>query len=247
MHAATTRSIIAGAGLAAIGLAFWPQDTTHVAQPGIPTVHRDVALVDATSALLGAEGTFDNALWNDVLGPTGAEEQLYSTLASAIGASQATTLLDATGANPIFSGVFDGAESRGFEGLFLNTLAAEDQINQALGITATASQTQLDSVFNTDFVPIPAAAHITAAQLEAAVGTSSFDTDLATIANADYTLAAADFQGFLTNLLSDTSGLGSLGAVFTDLGNSFSDLSNLSGDLSTILTDIGNLGLGGLI
>ncbi len=150
----------------------------------------------------------DNAFWNDVLGPTGAEEQLFRCLSATYGAPEATTLLDATGANPIYSGDFNGAESRGFEGLFLNGLVGEDQLNQALGVTATASQTELLSVFNSDFVPIPASAGLTLADLTAAVGTSAFDTDLTTIANADYALAASDFEGYLTSLAGDTSALG---------------------------------------
>jgi ferric-dicitrate binding protein FerR (iron transport regulator) len=52
MHAAATRSIIAAAGLAAIGVALWPQDGMPQAQQGVPTVHRDVALVDDSSTIL---------------------------------------------------------------------------------------------------------------------------------------------------------------------------------------------------
>jgi hypothetical protein len=181
------------------------------------------------------------------LGPTGAEEQLSSALATATSTSEATTLLDATGANPIFSGDFNGAESRGFEALFLEGLATEDQVNQALGITSTTSQAELLSVFNNDFVPIPASADLTAADLAAAVGSSTFDTDLTTIANADYTLAASDFEGFLSNLATDTSGLGSLGTLLTDFGSSFSDLStNLTTDFTAVITDITSL-LGGAL
>ena len=148
MHSATKRTLIAGAGLAAAALfGSLPYHGPWQAQ-GVPTQHHDVALVDADATLLLDEGTLDNAFWNDVLGPTGAEEQLFNALSTAFGAPTATTLLDATGANPIFSGDFNGAESRGFEALFLDGLAGEDQLNQALGVTATASQTELLSVFN---------------------------------------------------------------------------------------------------
>jgi hypothetical protein len=246
MHSATKRTLIAGAGLAAAALfGSLPYHGSSLAQE-VPTQHHDVALVDADATLLLDEGTLDNAFWNDVLGPTGAEEQLFSALSTTLGAPAATTLLDATGANPIFSGDFNGAESRGFEALFLEGLATEDQLNQALGVTATASQTELLSVFNTDFVPIPASAGVTLADLTSAVGTSGFDTDLTTIANADYTVAASDFEGFLSNLATDTSGLGSLGTLLTDFGSSFSDLSNLSTDFSTVITDITAL-LGGAL
>jgi hypothetical protein len=247
MHSATKRTLIAGAGLAAAALfGSLPYHGPSQAQ-GVPTRHHDVALVDADATLLLDEGTLDNAFWNDVLGPTGAEEQLFSALSTTFGAPTATTLLDATGANPIFSGDFNGAESRGFEALFLEGLAGEDQLNQALGVTATASQTELLSVFNTDFVPIPASTDLTAADLAAAVGSSTFDTDLTTIANADYALAASDFEGYLSSLAGDTSSLGDFSTLLTDLSSSFGDLGgNLTTDLSTVITDVTSL-LGGAL
>ena len=240
MHAATTRSIIAAAGLAAIGLVAWPhQATPPQAQQGVPTVHRDVALVDDSSTILPPETSFDTELFNSVFGTNGAEEQFYNALATAVGAPEAQTLLDTNTADPVYSGIFNGAESRLFEGLFLNTLVGEDSLNQALGITPTASETELLSVFNTDFVPIPGSTDITATDLASAVGTSTFDTDLTTIANADYSLALGDFEGFLSNLATDTSGLSDVSTLLTDLSSSFSDLStSLTPDLSAILADL---------
>ena len=83
MNAATKRTIIATAALAAAGLfGSLPYEGSTQAQQGAPTVHRDVALVDITT-LLTDEGTFDTALFNDVLGPTGAEEQLFTALSTA--------------------------------------------------------------------------------------------------------------------------------------------------------------------
>jgi hypothetical protein len=247
MHSATKRTLIAGAGLAAAALfGSLPYHGSSQAQ-GVPTQHHDVALVDDFTPLLGDEGTFDTALFNDVLGPTGAEEQLFSALSTTLGAGPATTLLDATGASPLFSGDFNGAESRLFEGLFLNGLVGEDQINQSLGATSTESETELLNVFNADFVPIPASADLTATDLANAVGTSAFDTDLTTIANADYTTAVGDFEGFLTNLATDTSGLGDFSTLLTDLSSSFSDLStNLTTDFTAVITDVTSL-LGGAI
>jgi hypothetical protein len=247
MHTTTKRTLIAAAALTAAGLfGSLPYHGPWQAQ-GAPIQHHDVALVDSFTTLLGDEGTLDTALFNDVLGPTGAEEQLFSALSSTLGAGPATTLLDATGANPIFSGDFNGAESRLFEGLFLNGLVGEDQINQSLGATSTESETELLNVFNTDFVPIPASADLTATDLANAVGTSAFDTDLTTIANADYTTAAGDFEGFLTNLTADTSGLGDVSTLLTDLSSSFSDLStNLTTDVSAVITDVTSL-LGGAL
>jgi len=248
MHAATKRAVIAAAGLAAAGLlGSLPYDGSPLAQQVSPVQHHDVALVDADATLLLDETTLDNALFNSVLGPTGAEEQLFTTLASATSTAEATTLLDATGATPIYAGDFNGAESRAFEALFLDGLVAQDQVNQLVGVTDVASQTQLLTVLATDFVPIPASAGITAADLASAVGTSAFDTDLTTIANADFASAAADFEGYLTSLAGDTSSLGDFSTLLTDLSASFSDLStNLTTDFSTVLTDVTGLLGGGL-
>jgi hypothetical protein len=249
MHAATKRAVIAAAGLAAAGLlGSLPYDGSPLAQQGAPVQHHDVALVDVTDAtLLLDESTLDNALFNDVLGPTGAEEQLFTALATATSTSEATTLLDATGANPIYSGDFNGAESRAFEALFLDGLVAQDQVNQLVGVSDTASQSELLTILTTDFVPIPASAGVTAADLAGAVGTSAFDTDLTSIANADFALAASDFEGYLTSLAADTSNLGDFSTLLTDLSASFSDLStNLTTDFSTVLTDVTSLLGGGL-
>jgi hypothetical protein len=243
MKAGTKRTVIGAAAVAAAGLfGSLPCDGSSVAQQGVPTVHRDVALVDDYTTLLTDESAYDTALYNDVLGPTGAEEVLYNDLSTALGASDATTVLDATGASPIYSGDFNGAESRLFEGLFLNTLVGEDQINQSLGATATESETAILAEFtSTGGPPIPAGADVTLADLTSAVGTSSFDTDLTSIANADYTLAAGDLEGYLTSLTADSSSLSDLSTVLTDFSSSFSDLSNLSTDFSTVLTDLGSL------
>jgi hypothetical protein len=243
MNTGTKRTVIAAAALAAAGLfGSLPFDGSSVAQ-GVPVEHHDVALVDADATLLLDEGSLDTALYNDVLGPTGAEEQLFSTLASATSVSEATTLLDATGANPIFSGDFNGAESRLFEGAFLDTLSGEDQVNQLLGVTPTASETAILTEFlTTGGPPIPAGADVTVTELTAAVGTSSFDTDLMSIANADYTLAAGDFEGYLTSLTADTSSLGDFSTLLSDLSNSFSDLSsNLSTDFTAVIGDVTGL------
>jgi hypothetical protein len=241
MHTATKRTLIAAAALTAAGLfGSLPYHGPWQAQ-GVPIQHHDVALVDADATLLTDEGTLDTALWNDILGSNGAEATLYNDLSTAIGASDATTLLDATGASPIYSGDFNGAESRLFEGLYLDTLASEDSLNQALGISATDSETAILA----DWTSLPEAPLPTGDTLPD-VGATGFDTDLTTIANDEYTLAASDFEGFLSNLASDTSGLSSLGTLLTDFGGSFSDLSNLSTDFSTVITDITALLGGGL-
>ncbi len=246
MNTAAKRTIAAAAAVAAAGLFGSLADQgVPQAQHGVPTVHQDVALVDVSDTFLLDEGTLDTALYNDVLGPTGAEEQLFSAFATATSTSEATTLLDATGANPVFSGDFNGAESRFFEAGFLDTLAAEDHLNQLLGVTETASQTAILADFlTTGGPPIPTGADVTVAELTAAVGTSSFDTDLSSIASADFTSGVADFEGYLSSLAGDAGNLGDLSTVLTDLSSSFSDLSNLAPDVTTVL---GDLGLGGLL
>jgi hypothetical protein len=250
MHAGTKRIVIGAAALTAAGLlGSLPFDGTQVAQQGVPTVHRDVALVDDFTPLLTDEGTFDTALFNDVLGPTGAEETLFNTLATALsggtldatGTADATTLLDATGASPLFSGDFNGAESRLFEGLYLDTLASEDSLNQALGATPTESETAILA----DYTSLPEAPLPTGDTLPV-VGATGFDTDLTTIANGEFSDATADFEGFLTNLSTDSSGLTDFGTLLTDLSDSFSGLSTgLTTDFSTVITDVTSL-LGGL-
>jgi hypothetical protein len=230
MHAGTKRIVIGAAALTAAGLiGSLPYDGSPAAQPGVPTVHRDVALVD----ILTDETAFDTLLFNDVLGPTGAEEQLFAALGP-----NAATLLDTNTASPAFSGDFNGAESRLFEGLYLDTLASEDQLNQLLGVAPATSEAAILA----DYTSLPEAPLPTGDTLPA-VGAPGFDTDLTTIANGEYTLALSDFEGFLASFATDTNGLSDLSTILTDLSSSFSGLTNLSTDLTTLL---GDLGLGGL-
>jgi len=226
MNAATKRTIIATAALAAAGLfGSLPYEGSTQAQQGVPTVHRDVALVD----ILTDESAFDTALFNDVLGPTGAEEQLFTALGP-----NAATLLDTNTASPAFSGDFNGAESRLFEGLYLDTLASEDQLNQLLGVTPAASEAAILA----DYTSLPEAPLPTGDVLPV-VGASGFDSDLTTIANGEFTLAFSDFEGFLANLATDTTGLSDVSTLLTDLSSSFGDLStSLTPDLSAILADL---------
>jgi hypothetical protein len=237
MHTATKRTLIAGAGLAAAALfgSLPYQGSTQAA--GVPIQHHDVALVDVTeTTLLFDEGTFDNAFWNDVLGPTGAEADLYNALGA-----NAAALLDTDGAVPAFSGAFNGAESRLFEALFVDTLATEDQINQALGVSATDSQAALLNIFNTDFVPLPTGV------AEPVVG-ANFDADLLAVANGDYSAALSDLTGYAEYLATNFATLGSgLDTLLVDFGASFSDLSNLNADFTTLITDVTALLGGGLL
>lgn len=231
MHAATTRMMIAAAGLAAIGLAAWPhQATTPLTQQGVPTVHRDVALVD----ILTDEDTFDSSVYSQVVGPTGAEETLSSDLTTAFGATDAAALLDNGG---VYTDNFNGAETGIFDGLYTDGLAFQDEVNQSLGSTDADSQ----AAIVTELTGEPEA--VTSAQLTeltAAEGTSAFDTDLTTIANADLTSASTDFGGYLTSVASDPSAFGELSTLLTDFDSTFSDLlSNVSTDFSTLFTSLG--------
>jgi hypothetical protein len=245
MNVRTKRTVIAAAALAAAGLfGSLPFDGSSVAQQGVPSVHRDVALVDVTdTTLLVDEHTLDAALVNDVLGPAGAEEHLYTSLASATNVTNADALLDTTS----YSGDFNGAESAGFNGLYLDGLATEDQVNQLAGVSELASQTAILNDLTADLSSIPASSDVTGAELTAALGSSAFDTDLTSIANADYSLAVTDFEGYLTSLSGDTSSLGDFSTLLTDLSASFSDLSsNLSTDFTNVISDVTAL-LGGAL
>src|SRR5271163_1714887 len=112
MRSATKRTLIVGAGLTAAALfGSLPYHGSSQAQ-GVPTQHHDVALVDADTTLLTDEGTFDTALFNDVLGSSGAEATLYNDLSGAITAVGACNLLDATAFSPMYSGDFDDGETR---------------------------------------------------------------------------------------------------------------------------------------
>jgi hypothetical protein len=237
LHAATTRSIISAAGLAAIGLVAWPhQATSPQAQQGVPTVHRDVALVDDSSTILPPETSFDTELFNSVLGTNGAEEQFYNALATAVGAPEAQTLLDTNTAEPVYSGIFNGAESRIFEGLYLDTLASEDELNQALGVSPDTSEAAI-------LADIAGGPPLPGTDTLPDVGASGFDTDLTSIANDEFTLALGDFEGYLGSFAGDSSLLSDLGG-----GLDLTSLLDPGGlDLGS-LTDLGSLSdLGGLL
>jgi hypothetical protein len=63
------------------------------------------------------------------------------------------------------------------------------------------------------------------------VGTPAFDTDLTSIANADYAFALGDFEGYLSSFAGDLGNLGSLG----DLGSLGTDLTAILDGLTGLL------------
>jgi hypothetical protein len=210
------------------------------AQQGVPTVHRDVALVDDSSTILPPETSFDTELFNSVLGTNGAEEQFYNALATAVGAPEAQTLLDTNTAEPVYSGIFNGAESRIFEGLYLDTLASEDELNQALGVSPDTSEAAI-------LADIAGGPPLPGTDTLPDVGAGGFDTDLTSIANDEFTLALGDFEGYLGSFAGDSSLLSDLGGgldLTSLLDPGGLDLGSLT-DLGS-LSDLGSL-LGGLL
>jgi hypothetical protein len=229
MRTTTKRTLIAAAALTAAGLfGSLPYHGSSQAQ-GVPTQHHDVALVDDT-AILSPETTLDTTLFNDVLGSTGAEEQFYNSVVTAVGATEANILLDTNTADPVFSGIFNGAESRLFEGLFVDTLATEDQINQLLGVTTADSQAAILSDLTSNSFPLPVGG------VEPVLG-SGFDADLTALANADFAEGYQDLLGYLASFTGDLGNLGSLSGLLGDLGlGSLGDgVGSLGTDLTTLL------------
>jgi hypothetical protein len=214
MRTVTKRSIIAAAALAAAGLlGSLPFDGSSLAEPGVPTVHRDVALVDTTSDIIGAETTLDDTLYTDA--HTGAAT-LYTDAVTAYGVTDADALLGTT-ALAGGLGLFDGAYASAGSGVFLDTWAAEDELNQLLGIPAATSEADILADIAKDPV-LPVGAVLPTA------GAAGFDTDLMNLATTDFTNASSEFTTYLDGL----SGLSDLGGGLGDgLGSLGTDLQSL--------------------
>lgn len=234
MQTATRRTVIAGAALAAAGLfGSLPYHGSTQAH-GIPTVHRDVALVDVGDSILGSETSFDSMLTNDVWGSAGSEATLYQSFVTAFGAPEAQILLDTNTASPVYSGVFNGAESRLFEGAYLELLAGEDHVNQLFGVTATASETAI-------LADLAGGPPLIDGDVLPTVGSSGFDAALTSIASDDFSYGFGDLQGYFAELASNLGSLGDGGGLLSGL---IGDLG--SGGLATILGDLGLGSLGSL-
>jgi hypothetical protein len=243
MHTATKRTLIAAAALTAAGLyGSLPYHGSTQAQ-GVPTVHQDVALVDTASDILSLETGFDDQVFSSIFGSTGAEEQLYQSFVTAFGETNAQILLDTNTAEPVFSGVLNGAVSRLSDSLLYDTWAGESEINALFGIDPSVSDAAILADINADFVPLPTGFELPDA------GDPNFASDLLAIASADMTAGYNDLLGYFadvsTNLGNlDLGDLGGLGGLLGDTGNLGDLLTNLLGDLTGGL-DLGSI-LGGL-
>jgi hypothetical protein len=210
MHIATKRMIIAGAALAAAVLfGSLPYQGDPQAHQGAPTVHRDVTLVDDT-VVLGQEIDADNLYWDENLGTNGIEEKIFNDLGgnSPFPSTQAfaQAVLDTNSAQPPYSGDFNGVETRVTEGLFVENIYAQDELNQLLGLETVGGADQsafATDILNTDFVPLPSSLP---AGFELTPG-PDFDAELLTLADAEFASASSDFAGYLSELATN---LGSL-------------------------------------
>jgi hypothetical protein len=231
MRAARKRAVIAAAGLTAAGLfGSLPYDGSPLAQQGAPVQHHDVALVDVTSPIVASEVALDDSLYSGLYGSTtGLYAELYNNTVTALGATTADSLLGTTVAGGA-DGIFDGAANSFSSGVFLDTWAAEDELNQLLGVTATASETAILADIGTDPVALAGDTLPTA-------GATGFDADLMTIATADFTNATSEFTSYLDGLPTALGDLGSLSGLLGDLGlGSLGDgVGGLGTDLTTLL------------
>ncbi|MGA8330546.1 MAG: hypothetical protein WB777_14765 [Mycobacterium sp.] len=139
-----------------------------------------------------------------------------------------------------YDGLFDGAYNADVSGYSLDMYAFEDEVNQALGVSATTSENAIlaDIAAN----PIEYSGTLPTA------GATDFDSDLTTLANADYTTGSTDFTTYVDGLSSALTTVGStdtsagFAAVLTELSTLYTaDATALSTDFSAILTDLGSL------
>jgi hypothetical protein len=236
MHSVAKRMAIGTAALAAAGLfGSLPYNGSVLADQGVPVQHHDVALVDTSSpldAIVGYETSLDDSLYSGLYNSTtGLYAELYNNAVTALG-SNADALLGTT-ALAGADGLFDGAANSFSSGVFLDTWAAEDELNQLLGISATSSETAILADIAHDPIVL---ASVT--DLLPTAGSSTFDADLMSLATGDFTAATTEFTTYLDSLPSLLGDLGGLSGVLGDLGGG-----DLGGLLSSIL---GDLGLGSL-
>jgi hypothetical protein len=210
MKVGTKRTVIAGAALVAAGLfGSLPWDgSSSLAQQGVPVEHHNVALVDFTSdAIIGSETSVDDVLYSGVLG---SESELFNGAVTVLGANVADSLLGTT-ALAGADGIFDGAASNFSSGLFLDTWAAENELNQLLGISATTSETAILADIGHDPISLAIGDVLPTA------GAPGFDADLMSFANADFSAGATEFTTYLDSLSPILGDLGGLSGLLGDL------------------------------
>jgi hypothetical protein len=227
MKVGTRRTVIAGAALVAAGIfGSLPWDgSSSLAQQGVPVEHHNVALVDSISdTAIGSETAIDNFLYAGVFGPTGAESELFNGAVTLLGGSAADALLGTT-ALAGADGIFDGAASSFSSGIFLDTWAAEDHLNQLLGITATTSETAILADIAHDPITLAVGDVLPTA------GAPGFDADLMSFANADFSAGTTEFTTYLDSLPALVGDLGGLSGLLGDLGS----LGSLGTELTSLL------------
>jgi hypothetical protein len=228
MHTATRRTLIAAAALTAAGLFGSLPYHGPTQAHGLPTVHHDVALVDTTNPIVASETALDDSLYSGLYNSsTGLYSELYNHAVTALGAADADVLLGTTAAGGA-DGIFDGAANSFSSGVFLDTWAAEDELNQLLGVSATASETAILADIAHDPVTL---ASLTDALPTA--GSSAFDADLMSLATGDFTAATSEFTAYLDGLPTALTDLGGLGTLLGDLG--LGGLGGLGTDLTALL------------
>ncbi len=226
MNARTRRTVVATAALAAAGLfGSLPWNGSSVAQSGVPVEHHDVALVDTASDILTYETTLDDTLYSGIYGSTGGYAELYDEAVKALGVPAADTLLGTTVAGGA-DGLFDGAANSFSSGVFLDTWAAEDEVNQLLGVSAATSEAGILADIAKDPVALAGDTLPTA-------GATGFDADLMTIATADFSNVTTEFTSYLDSLPTALTDVGGLSTLLGDLG--LGSLGGLGTDLTTLL------------
>lgn len=231
MHVTTKRATIGAAAIAAAGFfGSLPFGGTPVAQQGAPTVHRDVALVDAVDT---TEIAYINAIHTDVVAPNGFEDSLLT----AYGATNGPAYLDYSGTGAIFSpeylNAFDGGATQLYDGYLADTVALEDEINGLLGVQA-ADQPALLAALQADYI----------GELPSTVTVGpNFDAALSLLGTTDDQAALSDFftygEYFLTNLASFSSD-GLLTGASLEAGLSALEhlAVNLGGDFTSLVTGL---------
>ncbi len=134
MKAATRRTIIAAAALTAAGLFGSLPYHGSTQALGVPTEHHDVALVDVDASPLGRRGRLRHQLSGTMSwGPPEPKSSCSARCPRRLALPGRPPCLTPPAPSPSSAAVFNGAESRGFEGAVPERdSSGEDQLNQAV-------------------------------------------------------------------------------------------------------------------